>query len=254
MSDQKLIPVAREHEKAHRAFLLWMMQDPGKRSIRAAAHAVGYSDAMLRKWAVLHKWAEREMAIGAGADALAARYYSTHYHHVRKGKEVDQFVQGRMAIQYLGPDASAPGLASGPPLAVPVPMSSKSRAIELHGDIHEDRVVKRKKQLHMVLDAAVVRIQESITKNKMRYSVSDLVTVTKLRRELEAGSMGAQTSNPMATSIRVEKAAAEGGDILAALAEDHDELGLILATLATATEASNVLPFPGRVEIKEAQG
>lgn len=256
MSDQQLIAQPGEHREAHRAFLLWLMQDPGQRSARGTARAIGFSEAMVRRWMVEKKWMDRASAIGAGGDSMAARYYAQHYHGIKASKEVG-VIQSRMQVQYLPPDAAAPGLASGPPMAPPPPMSEKAKAVQLHEtDAAEDKNVRRKRQLHQILDATTARVGEALLSGKLKPSVQDLLVVSRLRKELEVGALPVGTSNPMASSVRVEQATAKGGDVLAALADDHEELGLILGILATATEASNVVPFPGgrATPAKEAQG
>lgn len=236
---------------AHRAFLLWMMQAPSKRSSRATARAMDYSDARVRQWRQLYGWEERSQAMGAGSDTLAARAYAMQYHRLSASKEV-ALVAKYMVVQYLPPGSPAPGLAAGPPQAAPPPLSEKAKAVELHDHAAEEEVRgRRTRQTHLILDAVTARLADALGRDKdgklkpFKVGVPDLLVVQKLRRDLDANTVAGGTGNPLATSVRVEQAAQSGGDVLGALAEDHAELGLILGTLQTATEASNVLPFPG---------
>lgn len=241
----QLIQQTGESVKAHRAFLLWLMQAPGRRSLRAAARAIDYSETMLRNWRKANRWHEREQAMGAGADALAARAYATQYHRLTASKEV-ALVQQNMVVQYAPPGGPAPGLAAGPAQAEGAPLTEKAKAVQLHEQVSvEEMRARRTRSLHAILDGATARVAEALAANKIKVTVQDMLAVQRMRRELEAGTVATGNGNPMATSVRVEQAATKGGDVLGALAEDHAELGLILGTLQAATEASNVLPFPG---------
>lgn len=242
-----------ESQAAHRAFLLWLMQEPAKRSARAAARAIDYSDAMIRQWKTKFEWQQRAEATGAGSDTLAARAYSTLYHRVAASKEI-ALVQKYMVVTYLPPDAAAPGLGTAPPPPKPE-LSEPAKAIQLHGTSAEEAVTRRNKRIDQILDGVIVRIGEAVTDNKLKVSVGDLLTINKVRREMQTVSTSGGTSSQLATSVRVENAIAAGENVLDALIEDHEELGLIFQVLKESDEHSNVLPFPGgRVQAKTAAG
>ncbi len=237
----QLAKQAGESQEAHRAFLLWLMQAPGRRSLRASARALKYSETHVRGWKKIFHWDERMQAIGAGADTLAARAYVAAYHRLHASREVE-VVRPYMVVQYVLPEGPAPGLAPPPPL------EGEARAIDIHREIEADEAAARsQKRTRTILDAAEARLAQQLMDNRKLYKVSiqDLLVIHRIRRELGGAQGAGGTGNPLATSVRVEKAAENGGDVLGALAEDHAEMGLILATLREHVDHSNVLPFPG---------
>ncbi len=226
-----------EKVHSHRAFLLWLMQAPSKRSIRATARAVGKSDTALNGWKLTFGWVDREKAIGVGADSLAARAYAARYHSVKGMVEVSRIIH-LMAVEYVGPQGNVPT-----PVKQPTTDTQKEEAVRETKAKAED--LTNKQRLAMLLDAAEGRLAEALKDNKVRVNVADLATLVRLRKEVHEGPTAAQIKDPLATSIRVEDAAKAGIDALVALQEDLAEMALIVSTLQVSQAESNVLPFPG---------
>lgn len=85
-----------ETVQAHRAFLLWVMQEESKRSYRLAARAAEVSDMAIRRWVARYTWAAR-LEGKTRTDGLAWREWLATY--AESGVHGIAIVQANMAIE-----------------------------------------------------------------------------------------------------------------------------------------------------------
>ena len=72
-----LAPRRGESAEHHRAFLLWAMQEPSRRSYRATSRALDLGDITIRRYASRFKWKERVKV--EASDRLAWKEYLGRY-------------------------------------------------------------------------------------------------------------------------------------------------------------------------------
>lgn len=72
-----LAPRPGESADNHRAFLLWAMQEPSRRSMRATSRALGVGDRTIRRWCADYGWEERARV--EASDRLAWAEYLGRY-------------------------------------------------------------------------------------------------------------------------------------------------------------------------------
>jgi hypothetical protein len=226
-----------EKPEAHRAFILYLMLDPnhaaGGRSQNQVVRASGAPESNIRLWFKKYEWKDRCEALGPAADALAAKYYAEHYHPKHGGRSVE-IIAHRMRIQYVPPaEEKLSATAKRADLATEEEKAAKG------GELDPERV-----RLQSIIRAAKIRMSQQIARGSMRFSVSDLERLIKLEAQLNRPSLettgGTAPAETLAKSERVLRAQAEGGDVLAAIEEDAQELMLILGSMRDHEEAKVV--------------
>lgn len=246
-----------EDARHHRAFLLYAMQDPEKRSLRATARAVRASDNSVRKWRSRQKWEER---LGDPEHCRhACDLYASTYHTKLGGGEVG-IITERLGAEYVAPDT--------------VDKSQTARAVDLYEEVDRKSALAafnketsiRNSRLRRVLNGTLARVGEGLANGKIQVRPSDLNTVVKGFELLERSEQRRLAMMPstedgenragsdVATSQRVLQAENDDGDILGALVDDAEELLLILTTLKTHEAESNVIPFDPVARAAKATG
>ena len=231
----------RELDRMYQGFLLWAMQDEDKRSQKAVARAMNMADATIRGWRKKHDWGDR--VADPSCSAIAVDLYRKRYHAKGGGAEI-ALVAHNMSIEY---DAAKPREYA----------NETARAVDVHLQIEAERESRRSNErverLGKVLDGVLVKVGRGLGEGSIEPRVSDLGHVIRgytsimelaMKREAMASSAG-EEGESVAASQRVLQALDKGGDVLEAMEQDAEEVLLIVRSLRTASEESNVVPFPG---------
>ena len=236
-----------QNERHHRSFLLYAMQAPERRSLRAVATAMRASDNSIRKWRGKEAWEERLTDPEHCQHACDA--YATLYHTVLGGKDVE-IIRERLGGSYTPPAEDE--------------KNELARAVDLYeqtdreaaAKIYQSEARRRNESLRQVLETTLTKVAEGLTGGDIKPKPSDISTVirgfdmldrSEVRRlqmmpSADDGESGG--GDAMATSQRVLQAQTNGGDLLGALEEDAEELLLIIRTMRTHEQESNVVRFP----------
>ena len=247
-----------ETDQQHRAFLMWAMQHPIKRSKRRTGIALQVSEKTIRNWHILHAWearAKHEESAKWASDLYASTY------HVRFGGRELRVIEDLLAVEYQQPQEALKGkLAKAVDLADEVSRDEERAK-------HSTKLQKRVERLDTVADAALVKVGQGIASGKIEAKLSDLGPILRaysLTEELTARRMSMMpdpnaTKNEAgeavaSTSQRVLLAQQRKGDVDAAMEEDAEELLLIIRTrreqarVKAAQAGGAVLPFPDVAE------
>ena len=238
-----------EDERHHRAFLLWAMQDPEQRSLRATARAAQCSDNSARKWRGKFGWEER--VADPEHSRHAADLYAELYHTRLGGREV-RLVEERMEVPYVPPMEEA--------------KTEIAKANDLYEQVEREEARaafvekshERTKKLRTVLDATLTRVGQGLASGAIKVKPSDVNMVIRGMQVIEEAEErrlamlpspeedSTDSSDNVATSQRILQAQRHGHDILPALEEDAEELLLAVRTLRSHEQHSNVVPLPLR--------
>jgi hypothetical protein len=248
-----------EDERHHRAFLLYAMQDPEQRSLRAVARAISASDNSVRKWRGKHDWHSRMQ------DPEHCRHacdlFASTYHAKMGGREVS-IIQERLGAPYV-----PPGHAE---------KSEVARSVDLYEQVDREealaafdrRAQQRNERLRKVLDATLGKVGRGLVDGDIKPRPSDIRTVLRGYEMLEKAEQrrlammpsadegdaeGDGVRESVATSQRVLQAQQRGGDVLRALEEDAEELLLVVRTMREHENHSNVVAFPGSQTTGDAE-
>lgn len=250
---KKFHRVKGQDERHHRAFLLYAMQHPDQRSLRAVARAIRASDNSIRKWRGKEKWEE---LLG---DPETCRYacdlYAELYHSKLGGADVS-IIRDRLGAKYVPPGDED--------------KNEVARSVDLYEQLDREselakwnaNTVRRNGRMERVLDGTLGTIGRALAKGELKVRPSDIGTVVRGYELLEKSEQrrlamlpsteGGEGVSPVATSQRVLQAEQRGEDVLAALTEDTKELLLIFETLQTHNAESNVIPFNSAKRFKSA--
>jgi hypothetical protein len=224
----------RESGRAHRAFLLWAMQDDDRRSVRAAGRAVGRAEATAREWRKRWGWNDRIKRAGELASIQSATVYRARYYPEHKLREVVE-IEERMAAPFT-PDAPIPSsVADQVREAVkPTPTDQAKR----------DRQARTRRAHVSLVDGALGLIAKRITAGDVRVSLRDIPHLLQLRGLLTTADTinGANGSGalPPLESTRVRHARASGGCVVSAMHDDARELVAILGAIVSADTVPRV--------------
>lgn len=279
-----------ENERAHRGFLLWAMQAPDARNMRAVARATKTSDNSVRKWRKGWMWDYRTE--DPTSDVQAATMYAALYHRATGGAEVT-LVAEWMGFEYVPPGTEGSEVEDVKP-------SPLAQAVDAHLE-NDQRIAKtadqrRRERLEAVLDLSETAILNDLlndqkasvagvggrpagftdeewlalpakartllaapAERKVKLKVADVQHIVRARAYLNAtkapvGDSKASQGQNVARSRLVERMIEQGADPAVALQAEYVELGLILDTLRDHASSSNVVRFPGRAEPEGATG
>ena len=237
---------AHEH---HRALLLFAMQGPMERSARAVARACGVSEGTIRNWRKKSGWDRRIDGQGETADADALDLYRALY--------LVDF--GQIELPHVAPFVVVP---IGPfnmedPVAraqhearvkaaevIPAAAEEAEQAVRQRlATMKRDNKTTSERHIKLV-DASLGLIARKLKANEIRVSVRDIPVLLETREKLVAVATGEHDAahGPIVESARVQHARKTGGDLLAAMHEDAQELVAILGALRTSkhTDASTL--------------
>jgi len=210
----------RESEVAHRALLLYCMQTPKKRNMRAVSRAVERSNTTVRQYSQTWEWQSR--MVGPTRDAEAQQLYRQLYFDKVGMKEIAMIEENIVSpISVMG-NTSRP-VADTIQRTIAETQPQKSNVFT--------KEIKRK---HLALvDAGIGYIAQGLKEGDIKRSLRDLPLLMTLRRELteENKDKNANTIQ-IIESARVRIAKANGDDIVEAMFEDAQELVAILGALA----------------------
>lgn len=222
---------------AHQALLLWAMQDPHRRSCRAACVAVSHSEAVGRNWATRWDWAGRIQREGDAAQQRACALYRDLY------LASNGHAQVAVVERYM----SIPLLTTGSP-PTPSPFDSEAATVgdsqrqvtrdALKGDDQKMRAgMQFYERTRMGLEAVTglwfKRLQTDAGRAELLRTVrpGDIVRITQEVQRLgeflgldvnpNAAAPGVAALEP---SYRVQLAEKLGSDIDDALLQDAEEL------------------------------
>lgn len=214
-----------EHYYSHRAFLLWCMCDPERRMKKAIAEAMGYTSVAISRWFKDYFWSQREAMIPANhLPSKAGRAYLALYSRSQGTSEVKR-LEGYLLTSYPG----VTSLIDGELVRSTDPDERMRKLL----DQVEERIQRRVEDLTVPVGIKELEELEAAKKLRIRIESMGKIPVAK-----------AADKNPLATSVRVERAIAKGVDPMLAIQEDHEELGMILQVMKASQELSNILPFP----------
>ena len=209
-----------ERETAHRAFLLWAMQNPKKRNQRATARAVDRSPSVVRDYKERWNWDERAREITS--DQQAQALYRELYFDKMGSKEIAMIEKNILSpISVVGTVPA--GVAAG--VAQVMEETQKPK-----GETVFSQEVKRR---HIELvDYAISYIQQQLNDGDIKSTLKDIPTLLNLRRELTGEVDPAKEGTLVIESVRVAAAKKAGTDLVAAMLEDSRELTAILESLS----------------------
>jgi hypothetical protein len=241
----------------HRAFLLFAMQDPDLRSLRAAAKGVEKSEGALRNWRTRWRWDERMQAEanGAAAQARALQLYRDHYAYHHRGRDVAS-VAHRMSAPLLPaaeppPKVTVRGVTGGASEREP----DAGQAASPLGDLPQTKALTSRQLQVLQLaekgwDHLMVEFWRSVKAGNVKIGPREALLISReqsrLRQEIDFLSATgapapttAQGSNgsapaPLEPTHRVREAERLGRSVTSALLEDAEELVGILRTIVTA--------------------
>lgn len=227
-----------EHEIVHRAMLLWVMQRPGpnpaiSRSIRAAARAVGRSEACLRDWSRTHRW-EQRAASEPDAESAAVALYRTFY--LKDFGETELPVVSSRVVVPLQPNSSADEAISQARQVSTAAQRVEQAVIE---DVMARRKAERTKveQFRGLVDAALGETARLLKEKKLHLTAKDIPSLLAARHTLTewlTSHDDRQVETRQAVeSARVKHAKDVGGDLVEAVWQDLEELRTILGVLRT---------------------
>ena len=230
-----------ERRDQHRAMLLWAMQSPMERSMRATARAMGASDGSVRNWRKAGAWDARVAGHPEHSDREALDRYRRDY-LVDFGKlelpHVAQYV-----VEPLGPAAMDDPAAQAKhearvhaARAVPLAQAEAEQAVRQAVATHK-RDTRADAERHIKLvDASLGLIARKLKADEVRVGVRDIPVLLDCRERLVSVVNGthSEAGGPVVDSARVKHAKATGGDVVAAMHEDAQELVAILGALRAA--------------------
>jgi hypothetical protein len=249
-----------ERRDHHRALLLWAMQGPASRSMRAVARALGISDGSIRNWKASGCWRQRVEGHGDDGDQYALDQYRAHYMADFGPLELPQvarFVVRPMGATDLRDPVAQAAHDARRHTAHVIPAAHteiEQAAAQAVADHRRDQRVEAARHIKLV-DASLGLIARKLKADEVRVTVRDIPVLLDCRARLVAAVSDAhdQAAGPgVVDSARVAHAKATGGDLVAAMHEDAVELVAILGALQASRGADRDALAAGHAEVREA--
>jgi len=245
-------PLARaggETHEQHRGFLLYAAQDPDKRSRRQVARAMGRDESSVRYWAGRNQWEERLQAAGPGGQSQAlARYFA-----LQNWSRLEiEAVRARISLPLVADDPQAPtpppesvvegrhdARLGGTPRAGTEAQRGHPSAAQ-RAATSPDAETQLLQRAASLLDGTLARFSQAlVSSNPPKVAPRDVPALLEARRKIgrdlaarEAGESTGGERVEVHESYRVRQARADGGDVLAAAAEDARDLAAIFAAMS----------------------
>lgn len=247
-----------ERRDHHRALLLWAMQSPVKRSMRASARAMGISDGAVRKWKARSCWQARAEGHGEDADQYALDQYRAHYLADYGKLELPHVA--RFIVRPLGATDMRDPVAQAAhdarrhtahviPAAHDEAEQAAAQAVANH---RADQRIEAQRHIKLI-DASLGLIARKLKADEVRVTVRDIPVLLECRGRLVAAVTDAASdaAGPgVVDSARVAHAKATGGDLVAAMHEDAVELVAILGALQSSRQADRDALATGHAEVQ----
>ena len=226
MSDKKrtMNRIDGESKIAHRAFLLWAMQNPKKRNQRATGRAVERSTTTIRGH--MARWFWEDRASDITSDQVAQGLYRELYFEEFGSKEIAMVKKNIISpISVLG--------------TMPATVAAGIRQTLEQTDKPKETVFTNEiKRRHIdLIDYAIRYITQALQNGDIRATLKDIPTLVGLRRELTGEGASEQKQAFVVETMRVKDAKANGHDIVEAMLEDSKELVSIFESLTLRTKA-----------------
>jgi len=241
----------------HRAFLLWAMQDPDKRSGKRVAVGMNRRDNVIWTWSKRWKWADRVAIYGLSSQARAIQAYKKLYQSTFSLHEI-AMVEQNMSVPFatFSPPPDEDGMGDAARLAVrhtleegddkagsPIPSRNDPAA--------RAQAVLRKGLL--ILEAAITRYGKAIASDKDARALIRKMDPARMMREYREltttlGDLTPAQANGVALepSYRVQLARRRGESIVTAMREDAEEAFSVLRALAAAEAVAASTGAPKR--------
>ena len=217
-----------EKEQAHRAFLLFAMQAPKKRSQRAVSKAVSVSAPTIGDWKKRFKWEDRIKEAGPAHDSIAQKTYNELYFKkmgMRELAVVEKKILAPISVVGTTPKPIAETV-------IKTVEKSVNTVNENKGSTLFDEQLKAK---HLdLVDRSIQYISDSLLAGDVKVTLKDLPVMLELRdnltgKEREADQNGGTI---IVETIRVKDAKKSGGDLIEAMLDDSRELVAIFEALS----------------------
>ena len=215
----------------HRGLLLFAMQHPERRSVRAVARALSVSESTIRGWVKQKDWDLR--CDGPEAEEHAVALYRRLYLQDHGPVELPE-VADRVSVPMSANPRQQP-----PPTSVSEDIRASDQKVqrEILRRRANDRAIREK---HVgLVDGALGYVVKELQDGKIRASLRDIPTLLSCRALLTGeGVLAGQGADGMAAveTVRVRATREAGGDVLEAMYEDIEEFRLIIGVLRTRRE------------------
>jgi len=216
-----------EKEQAHRAFLLFAMQAPKKRSQRAVSKAVSVSAPTIGDWKKRFVWEDRIKQGGAAHDVVAQKLYNELYFKKQGMREIAVIEKKIIApISVVGtvPKAIAETV-------IQTVEKSVSTVNKNKGSTLFDNQMKAR---HLdLVDRSIRYISDSLMSGEVKVTLKDLPVMLELRDQLTGKEKEeSKGGSIIIETIRVKDAKKSGGDLIEAMLDDSKELVAIFEALS----------------------
>ena len=217
-----------EKEQAHRAFLLFAMQAPKKRSQRCVSKAVSVSAPTIGDWKKRFMWEERIKEAGPAHDSIAQKTYNELYFKkmgMRELAVVEKKILAPISVVGTTPKPIAETV-------IKTVEKSVNTVNENKGSTLFDEQLKAK---HLdLVDRSIQYISDSLLAGDVKVTLKDLPVMLELRdnltgKERESDQNGGTI---IVETIRVKDAKKSGGDLIEAMLDDSRELVAIFEALS----------------------
>lgn len=224
-----------EDVRQHRALLLYAMQHEPRRSQRGVARALGVAEGTIRQWCSVYSWAPRIAGTVGRVDEVAARMYREHYAADYGPTELPE-VADRVIVP----------LGIQPRDAGPRPLSDVEENLrEADRLVREELLRKRKADEELrtkhvrLVDGALGYVVKEMQEGRIRATLKDIPVLLTARSILSGETTASEAAGGAPIeSVRVRVAREQGTDFLDAVAEDVEELAVIVGSLRTRRAAS----------------
>jgi len=216
-----------EKAKHHRAFLLYAMQAPNKRSMRATAQAVGCSTPTISEWKKKFEWADRMLNTGPAHDSIAQRTYQELYFEELGMREIAVVEKRIVNVQSIVSTTTKE-------IGTAVQHTVKESKDLINAERKETMFDEQMKARHLdLVDRSIQYISDSLMSGDVKVTLKDLPTMLELRDNLTGKAKESENKGSVIIeTIRVKDAKANGGDLIDAMLADSQELVAIFTALS----------------------
>lgn len=216
-----------EKARQHRAILLYAMQAPNKRSMRATAQAVGVSTPTISEWKKKFVWSDRILNTGPAHDSIAQRTYQELYFEDLGMREIAVVEKRIVNVQSIASTTTKE-------IGTAVQETVKESQELINQDRKETRFDEQMKARHLdLVDRSIQYISDALLSGDVKVTLKDLPTMLELRDNLTGKAKENENKGSVIIeTIRVKDAKANGGDLIDAMLADSQELVAIFTALS----------------------
>ena len=235
----------KEHLLHHRGLLLFAMQHPDNRSLRAVARATGKSESTARGWQRRNDWGER--AKGPTAEEEAIALYRRLYLKLHGAVELPE-VADRVVVPMSAQIGQEPPSSE---VAEDIRQSDQIVSREINRRKVNDE--KARDQHVSLVDGALGYVVGEMKAGRIRASLRDIPSLLQAREILTGGNRAGEGVAPSET-VRVRTTRQAGGDVLEAMWEDIEEMRVVIGALRTREVVAAQTAKPGLVALDGGAG